>query len=294
MLPTEADLSQPINPMSKLAFQTLGLVIHQPKHRSQAMASMLQKLLAPYESSLTILTNHGKYFPDYTVMSCEALAQTCDMLWVIGGDGSLLATANLAATHQTPLLGIHTGHTGFLTDTISITSQGLKAILHGDYTEETRPLLCLQSDPDKRALNEFVLSRHSPTPRLMTFELCIDGHAMGIHRADGMIIASPSGSTAYALSAGGPIIHPELPAILLCPICPHQSQARPMVVPANSVITLAPHTTDPVHLSADGQSLMTLTQTALHIGQSKETITLVRPHDYRFYPHVVKKLAWTD
>jgi NAD+ kinase len=178
---------------------------------------------------------------------CEVLsegASGADLAIVIGGDGSMLSAARELVRHRVPLVGINQGRVGFMTDIGHDDMQaGIGAILDGDYSIEERALLDAEIVRDKKtflrtiALNEAVVGKGTQG-RLIEFELSLDGEFVYRLRADGIIVATPTGSTAYALSAQGPIMHPAVPALTLVPLNPHTLSARPVSVSDRSVIEI--------------------------------------------------------
>jgi NAD+ kinase len=175
----------------------------------------------------------------------ETLASRCDLIIVIGGDGTLLGGARLLAKHNDVyLLGINLGRLGFLTDICPMEMEKYLAdILDGAFIEEDRFLISAEVYRDQHclsscnALNDIVIHRGTMT-HMLTFETTIDGHFVNRQRADGLVVSTPTGSTAYALSAGGPLIHPSLSALLLITICPHTFSNRPLVVDGDSYIQI--------------------------------------------------------
>src|SRR3990167_904167 len=173
----------------------------------------------------------------------DKLGKQCDLLIVIGGDGSLLHAAHAVIGQQVPVLGINRGSLGFLTDIHPTKLEKIKMILEGDYILEKRFLLTATTElHDKSlgqgdALNEVALI-HDTIPHMLEFEIYIDNQFVCSQHSDGLIIATPTGSTAYALSGGGPILHPTLDAIVLVPMFPHTLSNRPIVIDGNAQIRL--------------------------------------------------------
>ena len=207
------------------------------------------------ESALAVLTRHAvdvivdagaasALNGHYRAGTDRELVADRDLVITVGGDGTLLRAAKLAFPRAVPLLGINLGRLGFLADiSPHQVGQGLEAILGGHFVEEERAVLLCELVRDgvvvaaQPALNDVVIQRWN-SPRLITLNTYVDGRFVHTQRSDGMIISTPTGSTAYALSGGGPILEPSVPAMLLVPICPHSLTNRPLVVPARSVIRL--------------------------------------------------------
>lgn len=222
-----------------------------------------------------------------------------DLMIVIGGDGSLLSAARIAIGHHVPVVGINRGHLGFLTD-ISPTAfdEDLDAILQGAYQTERRFLLSFKLNSQHRvnytALNDIVLHRGHNT-HLIRFDIYIEDQFVSHYRADGLILSTPTGSTAYALSAGGPILHPQLNAIVIVPLLSHSLSARPLVIDADKSIHIhiSEHNENPVEISADGHRSHTVQpgQTIL-VKRHTKALKLLHPHHYQYYDTLRTKLGW--
>ncbi len=239
------------------------------------------------------------HFPiDLPTLDRKELTQD-DLIIVIGGDGSLLSAANMAIQKKVPVIGINRGRLGFLTD-ISPThlDEELGAILEGHYQEERRFLLNLRLNSKKRivstALNDIVLNRGNET-HLIAFDVYVDGQFVSHYRADGLIIATPTGSTAYALSAGGPILHPRLNAIVIVPMFSHSLSARPLVIDSNSTITIqmSENNENSVEVSCDGhESYQINANQSVTINKHSVPLRLLHPHEYHYYDTLRAKLGW--
>lgn len=229
------------------------------------------------------------------------IAEAADLIIAVGGDGTMLYAARMANQHDVPLLGINRGRLGFLADvTPDEMLQSLDRILDGDYLRETRLLLearLVGKDGEvvtAIALNDIVLQRHG-TGRMVDFETSIDGKHVNKHSGDGLIVATPTGSTAYALSCGGPIIEPQLDALVVVPVCPHTLSDRPIVVPADVEVevNLIERADAQAEVAADGHSFGSLTaEDRLLIGAAKKRIKLIHPPGYDFYEILRSKLHW--
>lgn len=234
------------------------------------------------------------------VASFEQIGDSADLVVVVGGDGTMLTTARRLAPYTLPLLGINQGRLGFLTDV----GRGemlarLAEVLGGHYLRERRSLLEGEVWRDREkvftstAVNDIVLSR-GEFGRLIEFELSVDGEYIYTQRSDGMIISTPTGSTAYSLSAHGPILHPRLAGILLVPLCPHALTYRPLALAQDSVIDLLmlpPHDS-PVHF--DAQSPFVVQQgDRLRVQRSTLSVTLLHPQGYSYFAMLREKLHWS-
>jgi NAD+ kinase len=235
-----------------------------------------------------------------TVVDINAIPPHCDLIIVVGGDGSILGAAHIGLPHQLPILGINLGRIGFLTDLHPDNLENISAILSGAYQAESRSLLSLTLTDgvtdhyEDQALNEIVLLPGNAT-QMIEFEIWINDAFVCSQRADGIITATPTGSTAYALSGGGPILHPGVPAILMVPMFPHTLSSRPIVLPdtAEVSIRLSPNNTHGAHLSVDGQRRIPInTGHEIHIKKHTETLQLIHPNDYYYFHTLRDKLGW--
>ena len=229
------------------------------------------------------------------------LCQHADLVIAIGGDGTMLYAGRLARETETPLLGINRGRLGFLADVTPdemITS--VEQVLGGDFTRDSR--LLLEARLIKKsgkvvtefALNDVVLKRRE-TGRMVDFSTYVDGEFVNTHSGDGMIVATPTGSTAYALSCGGPIISPQLNAVVVVPVCPHTLTDRPIVIPANQSIEVVLLERDETRaaVSVDGIKLGDIRPSdKLHISAAGKRLTLIHPPGYDFYGILRSKLFW--
>lgn len=224
-----------------------------------------------------------------------------DLAIVIGGDGSLLYAARNFGPQGVPILGVNLGRLGFLVDISPkklITTLG--EILDGNYREEQRFLLQAEIVRNESvlqkyiAVNDVVINNHFQT-RMIEFYTHINEHYVNHERADGVVIATPTGSTAYALSAGGPILHPALDAITLVPICPHTLNHRPLVIDASSTVAIKidPDCRVAAQASFDGQENIILEPgDCIEVKRSKINMHLLHPEGYEFFDILRAKLRW--
>lgn len=236
-----------------------------------------------------------------TRMKESQLCAKADLVIAIGGDGTMLHASRLARESGTPILGINRGRLGFLADvTPDEMIASVDRVLHGEYTRDTRMLLearlIKESGEEKTAfaLNDVVLKRHE-TGRMVDFSTQVDGVFVNTHSGDGLIVATPTGSTAYSLSCGGPIISPQLDAVVVVPICPHTLTDRPLVLPADrtiEVLLLERHDSA-ASITIDGRSMGRIRPAdRLVISAADHRITLVHPPSYDFYGILRSKLFW--
>lgn len=239
----------------------------------------------------------------HQISSGEKLAQLVDLVIVVGGDGSLLGTVRNMAGEKTPVIGINRGQVGFLTDIAPDELEAeLTLVLGGNYLVDERFLLEAQIWRDGKfeakslALNEVVLQPSKPG-RMISYEIKIDHKLVCEQRGDGIIISSPTGSTAYAISAGGPILHPSLKVMQLVPIMPQTLSSRPIVVDSSSLINLYLSLDNPVYpqLVCDGQvHLACKPGDILLIKASSFSLKLLHPHKHDFYKICRTKLGWNQ
>ena len=231
----------------------------------------------------------------------EELGSCCDLVIVVGGDGSLLKTARVLVDSRVPLLGINRGHLGFLTDIRPTEIETrIPPILDGGYTLEHRFLLnaeVYRHDSvigSSCAVNDVVLYP-GEIARMISFELYMDNQFVYSQRSDGLIVSTPTGSTAYALSGGGPIMAPETDSVVLVPMCPHTLTSRPITVNRRRIIDIViseanPHTPQ---LSCDGQEIISLMPgDRIRIKQYPIEMRLVHPLDYDYFEVLRSKLNW--
>ena len=233
------------------------------------------------------------------LIESSELHHHCDLLIIVGGDGSLINAAHIAIKQNLPVVGINRGRIGFLTDIHPDEKEKLQQVIAGHYKMERRPLLEMSLTVDgervsRLALNDVVLSPSS-NAHMMDFQLKINNEFVSMIRADGMIAATPTGSTAYALSAGGPIIQPNLNAIVLVPMFPHTLTSRPIVVPDSETISLvidAENDAEPF-ISTDGQEKISVPLgSTIEIKKYNNELHLIHPEDYEYFSTLREKLGW--
>ena len=234
--------------------------------------------------------------------SRHQLGESCDLVIVVGGDGCLLGAARALARHDVPVLGINRGRLGFLTDVLpSEIESRVGQVLDGDYAIESRFLIDMEVRRGKTvlgegsALNDVVLLS-GDNVHMIEFDLHIDGVYVYSQRSDGLIISTPTGSTAYALSGGGPIMHPKLDAMVLVPLNPHTLTSRPLVVDGNSEIKIRirSHRVRPL-VSCDGQEgIRAELDDVISIRKKPHRLKLLHPPGHDFYEACRSKLGWSS
>jgi NAD+ kinase len=231
----------------------------------------------------------------------DKLAGNVGLIIAVGGDGTMLYAAHLASKTDVPLLGVNRGRLGFLADvTPDEMLISVDHVLNGEYTRDSRLQLRATitradgSTSSGVALNDVVLQRRE-TGRMVDFETRVGDHYVNTHAGDGLIVATPTGSTAYALSCGGPILEPELDAIVIVPICPHTLTDRPIVIRSQQTIRLRVLERDDTkaEIIVDGHSIGEICpDDRLSISAAEDRITLLHPPGYDFYGILRSKLYW--
>ena len=284
-------------------FRTVGLIA---KRGDARVGETLGRLIAMLrdrglEVLLDARSRDAYSGSDTAEVARDALGDRCDLVVVVAGDGTFLSAARSLVDQDVPLLGVNLGRLGFLTDIMpDEMSDRLNEIIDGEFVEERRFLLEVAVDRGAEriyagsALNE-VVTHKSSMARLVELEIHIDGHLVNSQRADGLIVATPTGSTAYALSGGGPILHPSLDAIVLVPICPHTLTSRPVVVGGGSVVevVLGDGAETAVQLSCDGRAEVDLAAgDRISIRKHRPDLRLIHPAGHEYYATLRAKLHW--
>ena len=222
-----------------------------------------------------------------------------DLVVVLGGDGTLLSVARSLAG-SIPILGVNMGNLGFLTEVPrSELYPSVMKFLEGDYDVDERALLDVSlrrasgEEVSYRVLNDAVINK-SALARIIELVVTVDGHRVATYRSDGLIISTPTGSTAYNLAAGGPILNPQLPVVVVTPICPHTLTLRPIVVPDSASVELRLETShEEVYLTLDGQEGAQIDYgDTIRLRRSKDVVRLVKTSDRTFYDSLRDKLRW--
>ena len=285
--------------MSK-AFQTVAVLGLYSDSRVAGPMAKLTEYLTKAGIDVVTLPDAAATLETRAVQEADIAAEV-DLIIAVGGDGTMLHAAALTGSGKVPLLGVNRGRLGFLADISPAEMlENLEQILEGNYSRETRLLLeakITAADGSQRlavAVNDIVLQRRE-TGRMIDVETRIAERYVNTHAGDGLIVATPTGSTAYALSCGGPIIEPLLDAIVIVPICPHTLGDRPIVIPASLDIEvkLLPRHDTKAEVSVDGHSLGELhPDDRLLISESANRITLIHPPGYDYYGILRSKLHW--
>ncbi|HUP98462.1 MAG TPA: NAD(+) kinase [Usitatibacter sp.] len=238
--------------------------------------------------------------PD-AVVEMAALPAKSDLAVIVGGDGTLIAAARLMADHGVPLVGVNLGRLGFLTDIpADNVAPAIEAVLAGDFVPEQRLLLAgsvrraAKTMIAATAMNDVVVSRGA-VGSMIEFAVTVDGEFIYSLRADGLIVATPTGSTAYALSAGGPILHPALQAIALVPISPHTLSNRPVAIRSTSKVEITLVRGPDARANFDVQTHFQLEHgDVVCVQAAPKPATLLHPKGYRYFSMLRQKLRWTE
>ena len=272
-------------PVTKKALERIAHFLH-----SQACEVVLEHNTA---------INAG--FTGYTVMDISEIGRHCDLALVVGGDGTMLGYGRQLAQFDVPMIGINMGRLGFITDIpLEGFEQVLHAMLRGEYIEDQRAMMQAQVWRDGRcvfdtlALNDVVVNRGG-TSGMLELRIEVDGHFVASQRADGLIIATPTGSTAYSLSAGGPLMHPSLPAWVVAPIAPHTLSNRPIVLSDFGEVAIDLVSGRDASANFDMQSLASLMLgDRITVRRSKLHARFLHPKGWNYFDTLREKLHWNE
>ena len=238
---------------------------------------------------------------DHGVLDVAGIGAQCDLALVVGGDGTMLGIGRRLARYGVPLIGINQGRLGFITDiAIDGFEAALGPMLHGEYQEDHRSLMqarVLRDDHcvfDAQAMNDVVVNRGATTG-MVELRIEVDGHFVASQRSDGLIIASPTGSTAYALSAGGPLLHPSIPGWVLVPIAPHTLSNRPIVLANSMEIAIEVVSGRDASVNFDMQALASLMHgDRIVVTRSKHHVRFLHPRGWTYFDNLRGKLHWNE
>src|SRR5574340_288760 len=284
-------------------FQTIALI---GKYTSSEIDASLYRLAqfleqAGYQVLLASETAARMPAVAYPTASFAEIGVRADLVVILGGDGTMLHVARAIGAYDVPMVGINQGRLGFLTDIlVDDMLPSLTAILNGEFLSEDRFLLnasimrANSALAEMCAFNDVVVSKGA-TGRLIEIEVLIDGQFVYSQRLDGLIVATPTGSTAYALSAGGPILHPTLEAVALVPVCPHTLSNRPIAVNRRSEIEIVVIHADDAGVHFDGQSRFDLqVNDRVRVRRSPHRMRLLHPQQHSYFDTLRQKLHWGE
>jgi NAD+ kinase len=283
-------------------YKRLGLVANVAKSTVRAIAPKLNALLKSRGIRVSADLAVKKAFPDLKIhpVSLEKLASCSDLILSLGGDGTMLSAVHLAAPQGIPVLGVNLGHLGFITPVpLETFEASLGDALRGKYRIEKRSMLRAEifrdgkRVADRLALNDVVIFRGA-TAKVGLLETRINGRHLASYKADGLIVATPTGSTAYSLSVGGPVLEPSLRSIVLAPISPHTLSVRPVVLADSSVIEIfAPESRSPLSFSTDGETGFWLKKhDRLRVTRAVKPALLLMPPSHDAWEVLRNKLGW--
>ena len=284
-------------------FKTIALI---GKHNNQEIAVLIHDLAEyltglQYEVYIDHLTASHMSTDTYKALTLEEIGRQADLAVVMGGDGTMLNIARILASYDVPLIGINQGRLGFLTD-LSTDSmlETLNEMLQGQYTTERRMLLYAEVIRDNNsvfnalAFNDVVLYR-GMSSGMIEFQVGINNEYVNTMRSDGLIVATPNGSTAYALSSGGPILHPGLDLIELVPVCPHTLSNRPIVVGPDASIEVHMLSSLDSRVHCDSHSNFDLEQSdRIIVRRFPKTVRLLHSVNHSYYRMLREKLGWSE
>lgn len=281
---------------------TIGIKVNQEKPKAQIVLNQLVDLLEQKGVQVKIDSEVARQMGrDDLALPYADFPQHVGMIFVIGGDGTLLGAARKFASHHLPFLGFNVGNLGFLSEaephdlTVAVSR-----VINGDYYVEKRMMLqaelIRQGEVIERevALNEVGIAKGSFS-RMITCSLRMDGNPIGVYSGDGILLSTPTGSTAYSLSSGGPIVWPEIQTLLFTPICPHTLTARPMILPEDAILEVhvsAPH--QEMGLTIDGQVGFDLhSEDVIRVSKSPYETQLIKWQERSFF-HVLRQKLYCE
>lgn len=286
----------------KTPFHTIALI---GKYQSREIAESL-RVLATFlrERGIQVLLEEDTATEvgasDYAVAGYDAIGVRAELAVVLGGDGTMLHAARQLAKFNVPLVGINQGRLGFMTDiALGTMIESITALLDGKFSREKRFLLTAEVLRDGEpafqtlALNDVVVNK-GDIGRMIELEVKVDGELIHVLRADGLIVSTPTGSTAYALSANGPILHPSVPGIAIVPLCPHALSNRPITVSDSSTIDIALLPPHDARIHFDGQTRFDARAgDVVRVVRSRHNVILLHPPGYSYFAMLREKLHWS-
>ena len=269
--------------------------------RTEPMGEALKKLLSILKAQnvdYLLETSTAEHLPGSTGVSLEELGEKADVIIMLGGDGTTLGIARRMAKFKLPIIAINAGRLGFITDfSLQEMEQNLPPLLRGEYEVDTRAMLRVRVYRqgtivfDATAVND--AGTHGRAGSMVEFNVWVDGHPMATQRSDGVIVSSATGSTAYAMAAGGPILHPALNAMVLVPVAPHALTNRPIVLPGSSTIDIGLIEAREASAYCDMQDFFPMQKgDILRVRTMPESFTILHPVGHNHYDTLRRKLYW--
>ncbi|MCH8105964.1 MAG: NAD(+) kinase [Proteobacteria bacterium] len=283
-------------------FDTIGLVVRKDMQSHLGTINQVTSVLERHAKVLVHCLDFDTPTTDFATESMQTLVDQSDLVISLGGDGTLLTAARALVDKDTPLLGINMGRLGFLADvSIDDFETHLEEVVGGKYTVEKRFFIEGEfhspNQPVSKniALNDIILHSHESVS-MIEYEVFSDGKLIHQQRADGVIVTTPTGSTAYALSGGGPIMHPSLETLAIVPVCPHTLSNRPIVLSAHQEIEI--HLSQPgssAQVNYDGRSTVIMeNKDSIRINRYPRPLNLLHPQDYDYFEILRAKLNWSS
>ena len=285
----------------KERFNTIGLVVRQNIHKHMDTVELVVATLRKHAEVLIHCLDQDFSIKNISNQPIESLVTQSDLVISLGGDGTLLTAARALVDKETPLLGINLGRLGFLADvSVNDFEQHLMDVVAGKFTIEKRFFIEGEIHSSSGqvtsniALNDIILHSHESLS-MIEYEVYSDGNLIHKQRADGVIVTTPTGSTAYALSGGGPIMHPSLETLAIVPICPHTLSNRPIVLPAAQEIEVCLGQSESIaRVNYDGQSTVIISsEDRVRIKRYSKSIALLHPQSYDYFEILRAKLYWS-
>lgn len=270
--------------------------------RTEPMGEALKKLLSILKAQnvdYLLETSTAEHLPGSSGVSLEELGEKADVIIMLGGDGTTLGIARRMAKFKLPIIAINAGRLGFITDfSLQEMEQNLPPLLRGEYEVDTRAMLRVRVYRqgkivfDATAVNDAGIT-HGRAGSMVEFNVWVDGHPMATQRSDGVIVSSATGSTAYAMAAGGPILHPALNAMVLVPVAPHALTNRPIVLPGSSTIDIGLIEAREASAYCDMQDFFPMQKgDILRVRTMPESFTILHPVGHNHYDTLRRKLYW--
>lgn len=282
--------------------KTMGIIVNREKEGAVQYARGVIQWLEKKENRVLVTNWLGNRIHRHDLVADKSeMGEISDLVISLGGDGTLCRAARDFAPYEVPLLGINFGGLGFLTEIpISRYRQGLNKILADDYRTEKRLMLEANLIRNKKkietclALNDVVISKRG-IPRIINLKTFVGGEFITTYSADGLVISTPTGSTAYSLSTGGPVVHPNLGVVILSPICAHTLAVRPLVIPERDEIdVIVEPSSGKTLLTIDGQVVYDLKEEdIIRVKKASSQATLIRLKEKFFFRMLQTKLGWT-